>query len=706
MRNRWSDESAAAAVARWGAAFGEDLALRTYTSRLLGAEPDLVLHGGGNTSLKADRTSRLGRTFRALFVKASGVNLGTCEPGAHTGLELDPLLALRALEELPDEAMVEELMRRRLRADGGQPSLEALVHAFLPAPFVDHTHADAILALTNQEGGEALVRSALGEDVLVIPYVEPGFRLARAAAGALDARPSARAMVWGHHGLVTWGATARESYEATIALVSRAEAFLEARGAVPLGRAGMGAEAAEAAKRYARLAPVLRGLLGARTADPDRPWRRAVLAPLLDPDIVTALGAPGAREMALTAPLTTDHLIRVKALPLWVDGPDFEDEAALRAQLADAIERYAEAYEAYVARNAALVPPAAPVAVDPLPRVVLIPGVGAIGAGADLAGARLARDVAAHTLRVKARIAAMGGRYEGLPEGKLFFMEYRGLQQRKLGTGAGARPLRGSAAIVTGAAGAIGSAICRALLEQGALVAVTDLAGEGLDGLVAELQREFGDRALGAALDVGDPASVASAFARITREWGGVDLVVANAGLAHVAPLAELDLEAFRRLTRVNVEGTLLVLAEAARLFARQGTGGDVVLISTKNVPAPGASFGAYSATKAGAHQLARIASLELAPLDVRVNMVAPDGVFSEGARRSGLWARIGPDRARARGLPEAELEEYYRNRNLLKARITGAHVAKAVLWFATRQVPNTGITLPVDGGLPDATPR
>ena len=190
------------------------------------------------------------------------------------------------------------------------------------------------------------------------------------------------------------------------------------------------------------------------------------------------------------------------------------------------------------------------------------------------------------------------------------------------------------------------------------------------------------------------------------RHFGGVDLVVINAGLAHVATLDELELEAFRRLERVNVEGTLLLLKEAARIFAAQRTGGDIVLVSTKNVFAPGAGFGAYSATKAAAHQLARIASLELAAQGVRVNMVAPDAVFADGARKSGLWEEVGPGRMKARGLDEKGLEEFYRDRNLLKARITADHVANAVLFFATRETPTTGATLPVDGGLPDATPR
>ena len=268
------------------------------------------------------------------------------------------------------------------------------------------------------------------------------------------------------------------------------------------------------------------------------------------------------------------------------------------------------------------------------------------------------------------------------------------------------RRLVGRTALVTGAAGAIGYGICQGLLERGCHVAITDLPGERFEKFVAEFQKRDAERVIGVPMDVTDAKSVASAFAKISATWGGVDIVVMNAGLALACPLVEIDLEAFRRLERVNVEGTLLVLAEAGRHFARQNTGGDVILISTKNVFAPGAGFGAYSATKAAAHQLARIASLEFAPLSVRVNMVAPDAVFSGGAHKSGLWAEVGPGRMKARGLDEKGLEEYYRNRNLLKARVTAEHVANAVLFFATRQTPTTGACIPVDGGLPDATPR
>jgi len=270
-----------------------------------------------------------------------------------------------------------------------------------------------------------------------------------------------------------------------------------------------------------------------------------------------------------------------------------------------------------------------------------------------------------------------------------------------------ANPLRGKVAIVTGAGGAIGVGLCRGLLARGCRVAAADVSPEALDSLLAEYPAEAGEgRLVGVHMDVTLLDSVADAFAETVRTWGGVDIVVVNAGIAMVAPLVDMDLEKFHRLEKVNIDGTLFTLAEAGRVLCRQGTGGDMVLVSTKNVFSPGAQFGAYSATKAAAHQFARIASLELAPYDVRVNMVSPDAVFADGVRRSGLWKEIGPSRMQARGLEEGELEEYYRKRNLLKAAVTPDHVANAVLFFVTRQTPTTGATLPVDGGLPDAAPR
>ncbi len=267
-------------------------------------------------------------------------------------------------------------------------------------------------------------------------------------------------------------------------------------------------------------------------------------------------------------------------------------------------------------------------------------------------------------------------------------------------------PLKNKVALVTGAAGAIGYGICRGLLEKGCHLVATDLPGEKLDSFTADLKQTAGDRVIGVPIDVTDKDSIVRGFESVILTWGGIDIVVVNAGIPLVSYLKDIELDDFRKLEKVNVEGTFLTLREIAHHFILQNTGGDVIIVSTKNVPSPGAGFGAYSVTKAAAHQLGRIASIELAQYGVRVNMVAPDAVFSEGKYKSGLWEEIGPSRMKARGLDEDQLQEYYRNRNLLKAKITGRHVANAVLFFATRQTPTTGATIPVDGGLPDATPR
>lgn len=266
--------------------------------------------------------------------------------------------------------------------------------------------------------------------------------------------------------------------------------------------------------------------------------------------------------------------------------------------------------------------------------------------------------------------------------------------------------LKDKVALITGAAGAIGYAVTQVLLENGCRVAVSDLPGQRFDGFTKDLKKQSPDRVIGVELDVTDKDSVTKGFQSVIDNWGKINIVVINAGIALVSNLIEMDIEDFRKLEKVNVEGTLLTLAEAGRRFIKQATGGDIIIMSTKNVPSPSAGFGAYSATKAACHQLGRIASLEFAQYDVRVNMVAPDAVFSEGKYKSGLWETVGADRMKVRGMDEKQLQEYYRSRNLLKTSVTGRDVANAVLFFAARQTPTTGATIPVDGGLPDATPR
>jgi rhamnose utilization protein RhaD (predicted bifunctional aldolase and dehydrogenase)/NAD(P)-dependent dehydrogenase (short-subunit alcohol dehydrogenase family) len=706
INNIWVESEANEYIKKYGSQHGPELALMVYATRLVGGQPDLAMHGGGNTSLKGTVKTITGDELSALFVKASGVAMDAIEPSGFVCLDHAYLKKLRTVASLTDEVMAGEFRTHTLGPGDALPSIETLMHAFLDKHFVVHTHPTSVLGLTNRENGEAAVQDALGSDVAVIPYANAGLALGRAVADKLDKHEGNRALVVMHHGLVTWGTHPKQAYDTTIEMVNRAEEYVQKsrrRVIVP----GAAVPVAEAKKRYERIAPVLRGLLSPHTEDPDNPISSMVLSPVITEEILGILGSAQAQELSCSAPLTPDYLVRTKAYSLFVGAPAFDDAAALKAQLAKSITSFSAGYDAYVKKYSSRIPGLETAGFDLLPRVVMLPGIGAVCAGPDIEKARIAADITEQALVVKRAVYETGGTYRGLTEDHLFDMEFRAFQRAKVGERAeGGGPLRGKVALVTGAAGAIGSGICDELLANGCAVALTDLPGDHLDSFVKAMTDVYGNRALGVPLDVTDPGSVASAFRKTVETFGGLDIVVVNAGLAHVSPLVDLDIEAFRKLERVNVEGTLLLLAEAGRLFRTQDLGGDIVLVSTKNVFAPGAKFGAYSATKAGSHQLARIASLEFADMGVRVNMVSPDAVFSHGSTKSGLWAKVGPDRMKARGLDEKGLEEYYRSRNLLKARVTAKHVANAVLFFVTHQTPTTGATIPVDGGLPDATPR
>src|SRR5437762_2659461 len=577
---------------------GEDLALRVYTSRLIGRDPDLVLHGGGNTSLKGTLTTLVGERVEALFVKGSGWDLAAIEPPGLPAVDLVHLRKLRALAELSDEEMVNQLRTHLFDAGAPNPSVETLLHAFLPHRFIDHTHADVALLVTNQ----------------------------------------------------------------------------------------------------------LRGALAEATGDADRPWRRMILEHRASEETLDILAGPDAARIAAANPLTPDHVIRTKGPALLLPGDlPLDDAQALRERLDAAVATYRAAYDAYFEANRQRARTRV-TKLDSFPRVVLVPGVGVVAAGRTKQEARIAADIAEHTLGAKALANAIG-RYAALGDADLFDMEYWSLEQAKLG-GVKEAALAGQVALVTGAAGAIGFAICQKLIDAGAHVVAADLGGERLDAAVGDLDPRRRGLAAGVVMDVTDERSVAAGSAEACRLYGGVDILVLNAGVAHVSSIEATDAAAFRRVVDVNLTGYFLVLREAAALFRRQGTGGNVIVNSSKNVFAPGADFGAYSASKAGAHQLGKVAALELAAAGVRVNLVNADAVFGDAKRPSGLWQAVGPARARSRGLDPAALQDYYRQRNLLKAVVTAEHVGNAVVFFASNLTPTTGATLPVDGGVPDAFPR
>ena len=693
MRDRWSDEEAAKAVEVWGKPFGEAVALRVYTSRLIGADGALVLHGGGNTSVKHEVVDLLGEVVPALFVKGSGWDLAHIEPAGLPAVDLRFLRRMRDLEFLSDEDMVNAQRTHLFDASSPNPSVETLLHAFLPHAFVDHTHADAIIAITNTDGGEAVVREALGDDVAIVPYVMAGFELSRVASEIYEANPNCIGLVLMQHGLFTFGATAEESYRRHIEVVRRAEAYLERHGAT-VPRSTVDPEVA--ARRAAALAPVLRGALGrARGADH---W---VLDYRGDASVRGVLDGVDGAHHALSGPLTPDHVLRTKRLPLYIEldldaGPEIwrqELEPAIRAFGAavdaefEACAQAAGGVEAYTR-------------LDNTPRVVMVPGVGLFGVGTTPKAARIAADIAEHTLVTKARSAAIGS-WNSLSPQQLFEMEYWSLEQAKLGRKAVA-PLQGRIAVITGGAGAIGVGVARELRSAGALVALLDRDSEGLQQAVQVLGD--GEDLMTVQADVTE--ALDAALAKVALRWGGLDLLVVNAGIADQGQVGEMSDDRWERVLEVNLGGAWRSLGAAVRVLKQQSLGGDVVMISSKNVLAPGAGFAAYSASKAGAHQLARVAALELAEHNVRVNLVTPDAVFSEGEVPSGLWQTVGPDRAASRGLSMEELPEFYRQRNLLKAQVTGADVGRAVVFFATRQTPTTGAVLPVDGGVPGAFPR
>lgn len=701
MESQYRDEEAKQYLERFSDA-GEDVALRVYTSQLIGHDHDLVMHGGGNTSVKGSFKNILGEEVPAIFVKGSGWNLDSIEPPGLPGLDLNYLNKLRELNALNDTEMVNQLRTHLFDSSSPNPSVETLLHAFLPHKFVDHSHADSILAITNRPDGEALVKEIFGERIGIVPYVMPGFELAKVCADVYESSRTVEGLVLLKHGLFSFGETAKESYERHVELVTLAEEWLDDERRSK-GRALKASFDAPADKNAlaAQVAPVLRGLLSEATGRPDDPYKRMVMEWRATDEIMEFVNSEELEKLALTGPLTPDHVIRTKALPLVIAEPNFDN---IGEQLAEAITHYRRDYNAYFDRIVEK-KGIERIRLDDFPRVVLIPGVGLMTWGNSKKAARVAADIYEHTIRVKSLVHATG-EYEALPEDDLFDVEYWPLEQAKLGKKAPA-PLQAQVAVVTGAAGAIGSAVAESLIQAGAHVVLSDIDADRLTATCNELAQRYGkDVRRGVVCDVANENSVRELFDEVARMYGGADIIVPNAGIALSRPLEKLDTAEWQRVMDVNLNGYFLVMREGAKLLRKQGTGGHMIVVGSKNVLAPGAEFAAYSASKAGVHQLAKVTAMELAKEGVRVNVLAPDAVFGNENHPSGLWDEVGPDRAKAHGIEFEKLEEHYRNRNLLRARITGRHVGNAVVFFATNQTPTTGSTLPIDGGIAGAFPR
>ena len=622
----------------------------------------------------------LGRERETLWVKGSGWDLATIEAPGFPGLDLVALRELRALESMTDEDMVREMRRCMFDPTGPSPSVETLLHAFLPHQFVLHSHADAILAVSNREGGRELCQKLFGSRVAYLDFVMPGFPLSIAVADAVEANPDVEGVFLHQHGLFTFDDNADRALALHREFVGiAAETYA----------AGLSATLAGKASKHGNAEAILSTLRGRLCGQ-----QSMVLETRSEPWMLAALEEDDAQELLVSPVLTPDHSLRTKNIPCWVD-PSGDVVAA--------VDQFEAEYKEYFSRCEAQ--RSERTMLDPGPRVLLIPGVGVVGVGVHAKAASIASDLAEHTVLTKMASRALGA-YQGLDELDLFDMEYWSLEQAKLGKKKPA-PLEGKVALITGGAGAIGEGIGEVLAAQGAAIALVDRDVQAAEQAAQRLQEKVpGSAVLAIEVDVTCEESTAAGLGKVTQAFGGVDIFVPNAGIAHVAAIQDLTLENWQRVMDVNQTGAFLTMKAAAVHLKRQGTGGSIVLISSKNVPAPGADFSAYSSSKAGAHQLARVAALELAGDGITVNMICPDAVFRHEGNSSGLWAEVGPDRAKAKGFSASELEDHYRDRCLMGCEVTAQDVGRAVLFFATHQTPTTGASLPVDGGVAAAFSR
>ncbi|KRV51297.1 short-chain dehydrogenase [Wenjunlia vitaminophila] len=649
MRNRWND-------AESGTSPLQECA---YGSRLIGGEPTLVLHGGGNTSVKTTVRDVTGAETEVLYVKGSGHDLASIQPAGFAPLRLARLRELLTLDALSDEQMVNELRCALLDASAPDPSVETLLHAVLPHPAVQHSHADAILSLTNLPNGEDVVREVFGDDVVVFPYVMPGFDLAALGARlwAEQGRPDTLGLVLLNHGLFSFGADTREAYARHIDLITRAERYLEAR-VTPVDTSA---------------APALPPVPRTELAELRRRISEAAGAPVIvsrQTDAATAafVSRPDLAEVSTRGPLTPDHVIRTKLAPMV--GSD--------------VAGYADAYREYFGRHhqrrgTELTQ------LDPAPRVVLDPRLGMLTVGRRAKDADIARDIYQHTMQVIAAAEQLGG-YQPASEEHIFDLEYWDLEQAKLRRAGSPPPFAGEVALVTGAASGIGRACVKALLDAGASVVGWDVADAVTDAF-------SGPEYLGQRLDVTDEDAVSAALDAVVERFGGLDMVVPCAGVFRSGmPVAELDPAAWRQSMAINADSVATLYRLAHPLLAASPRGGRVVLIASKNVPAPGPGAAAYSASKAAVTQLSRVAALEWAQDGIRVNVVHPDAVFD-----TGLWTpEIIAQRAASYGMDV----DAYKRRNLLHTEVSSATVGAVVARLCSPEfAATTGAQIPVDGG-------
>jgi len=651
MKSLWNDVEAAQ--------FSGPLGPRVYTSRLLGRDKSLVLHGGGNTSVKLRERNLFGEDEDVLYVKGSGWDLETIEAAGFAPVKLDYVRRLASLPSLSDPQMVNELATHTLRSGAPAPSIETILHAILPHKYVDHTHADAVLSVSNSPDGEKRIRDIYGAKAAVIPYIMAGFDLAAYCAREFpkQATKATVGMVLLSHGVFSFAEDARESYELMIELVSMAEKYLAAQKAWNIG---LPPASAPAFKRE-------------EAAKLRHDVSRAAGFPMLclcndSPRFLGFARHPEIARISQRGPATPDHVIRTKPVPMLG-----RDVAGFGAEY----RRYFEA-NARQAREPKTI-------LDAAPRMALDPGLGLAAFGRTAKDTRIVEDLYEHTVEVILRAEALGG-WQALEAKHIFDIEYWDLEQAKLKKAGSAPAFAGEVAVVTGAASGIGKACAEAFLRRGAAVVGLD-RNPAIDTLFK--RQDY----LGAVCDLTDARSIAAALDAAVKRFGGIDMLVLNAGIfPSSAPIQSISSESWRSAMAVNVEANLLVMQAAHPLLKLAPRGGRVVVIGSKNVPAPGPGAAAYSASKAALNQLARVAALEWARDGIRINTIHPNAVYD-----TALWTEeVLASRAKAYNMT---VEQYRRN-NLLNTEVASKDVAEmAAEMCGALFAKTTAAQVPVDGG-------
>jgi rhamnulose-1-phosphate aldolase/alcohol dehydrogenase len=680
-------------------------------SRRLGADRSICNWGGGNTSAKADEIDFRGRPARVLWVKGSGSDLATCTASSFTGLFLDDLLPLLERERMSDSEMVDYLAHCFFAPGHPRPSIETLLHAFLPFAHIDHTHADATNYFACAIDGQQLASECFGDSLVWIPYRRPGFGLAREVALAVRAHPEAKLVILARHGLITWGANDAACYASTLETIARAREFVEARIARS-GRAVFGGPrlsplpAPDRQAIAAQVAPVLRGLVSAQ--------QRQILRFEESEDVLNFVSSQDAPRLTTIGAACPDHLVHTKPWPLLVEWTPEQGREPLAERIRTGIEAYVARYRRYLEENADqnLDPDAAiPVyreadaASDLHPRVILIPGVGMFTTGKDIAMADVSAQLYHRAIAVMRGSEACGG-FLSLDAAESYAVEYWPLEQYKLKLAPPEREFARQVVLVTGAAGGIGSAICRRLARDGAHIVAGDIDLAGAEQLATFLNQQYGaGRAVAAHLDVTDEESVRAAFEQVSLTFGGLDVIVNNAGLASSAPVTETSLAEWNKNWNVLVTGYFLVARAGFQLLQAQGRGGNLVFVASKNALVAGKNAAAYSTAKAAEAHLARCLAEEGGQFGIRVNTVNPDAVLAGSRIWSSSWRE---ERAATYGVSPDQLEEVYRRRTTLGVNILPEDIAEAVAFFAspTRASKSTGNILNVDGGVAAAYPR